>query len=102
MQYVKLVVVAYFRHLDGERQGIIGVLEQIVIVDDHRMEMQAGRVHRQTERTLVADEMHLVTALRQLLAQSSGENAAPAHGWVTGDADFQWMTGRHGILWRYF
>ena len=52
------------------------------------MEMQARRIFRQPERAFVAEEMHLMSAPRQFLAQAGGENAAAAHRRITGDADF--------------
>src|SRR5664280_301589 len=79
MEYVQPVIAAHFRHLYGEWQRVIGVLEQIVVVDDHWMKMQAWSILGQTERPLVADEMHLMAAPRQLLAQRGGEDAASSH-----------------------
>ena len=52
------------------------------------MEMQPRRVRRQTERPLVADEMHLVPPPRQFLPQRRGQDAAAADRGITSDADF--------------
>ena len=63
VQYIELMVAADLGHFYRKRKGVIGILEQVVIIDDHRMEMQPGRVRWQTERTFVADEMNLMSAI---------------------------------------
>ncbi len=88
MEHVQLMIAAYLGHSYRERQGVIRILEQIVIIDRHRMEMKPGRIHRQTERTLVTDEMHLMTPARQFFPQRGGKNAAATDRGVTSDADF--------------
>ena len=87
MQYIELIITAHLRHFYGERQSIIGVLEKVVIVDDHGMEEKSRHILRQPERTFVTDEMNLMPALHQLLAQGGGQNAAAADRGITGDAN---------------
>ena len=87
MQHLKLIFLAHLRHFHRKRQRVIRILEQIVIVDDHRMEEQPRDIHGQAERTFVTDEMHFMPALHQLLAQGGGQNAAAADRGITGDAN---------------
>ena len=87
VQHVEPMLAAHFGHLHREGQGVVGVLEQPVGVDAHRVEVDAGRVRREPERALVADEVHVVPAARPAPAQRRGEDAAAADRGVTGDAD---------------
>ena len=88
VQHVQPLLAADFRHLHGQRQRVVRVLEQAVIVDRDRMEKHPRGVCRHTERAFVTDEMHLMAAPRQFLAQRGGQNAAAANRRITGDADF--------------
>ena len=88
VQHVQAVVAADFRHPHRERQGVIGIFEQLIFVDHHRMKMQPRDIFRQTKWTLITDEMHFVSAPRQFFAQTRRQNAAPADGRITGNADF--------------
>jgi hypothetical protein len=54
------------------------------------MKKKPWRIRRHPERPLVADEMHLVSASRQFFTECRGENAAPADGRITRDANLQW------------
>src|SRR5579859_1258217 len=87
MQHVKSVVAAHLRHFNGQRQGVVGIFEKIVIIDDHGMKMQPRHIRGQTEWTLVAEEVNVMSATGQFFAESGGEDAAPAHRRITGDAD---------------
>ena len=88
VEHVQPVFPADLRHPHRKRQGVIGIFEQLIFVDDDGMKMQSRRVFRQPERAFVAEEMDFMSAPRQILAQGGGENAAAADSRVTGDADF--------------
>ena len=88
VQDIQFEVPAHLRHAHGEGQRIIRIFKQPIMVDGDGMEMQARLADGQAERAFVADEMHLVAAPGQFLAQGGGQNAAAAHGGVAGDADF--------------
>ena len=77
VQDIQSVVAAHLGHSDRERQRVIRILEQLIFVDDHRMEMQARRIFRQPERAFVAEEMHLMPAPRQFLAQAVARMPLP-------------------------
>jgi hypothetical protein len=89
MKNVELMVATHFRHFHRERQCIIGILEQSVIVNHHWMKKKSRGVRGHSERTLVANEMHLMSASRQFFAERRGENAASPNGRVTGDPNLQ-------------
>ena len=95
VQHVEPVLAAHLGHLHRERQGVVGVLEQAVGVDAHRVEVDAGRVRRQPERALVADEMHVVPAAGELVAQRRREDAAAADRGIAGDADPERAVAAH-------
>jgi hypothetical protein len=53
------------------------------------LHLRRRRVRRQPERPFVADEMHFVSATRELRAERGGENSAPANERVAGDTNLQ-------------
>ena len=71
------MIAAHFGHSDRERQRVVRIFEQLIFVDDDRMEMQPRRIFRQPERAFVAEEMHLVSAPRQFLAQAVARMPLP-------------------------
>ena len=89
VEHVEAVVAAHLGHAHGERQGVVGEPEQLVLVDRDGMEVQARCVRGQAERTLVGDEVHVVPARRQVLAERGRQHAAAADRRVAGDADAQ-------------
>ena len=89
VQHVEPMVAAHLGHAHRQRQGVVGVSEQPVLVDRDGMKVQTRRVRGQAERALVGDEVHVVPARGQLFAERGGQHAAPAHGRVAGDADAQ-------------
>ena len=93
---VEAVVAAHLGHLDREGQRVVGVLEEAVVVDHDRVEEEPGRVRRQPERPLVADEVRLVAPAGELLAERGGEDAAAADRGIAGDADLEGPAGLHG------
>ena len=94
VQDIQPKIAANLRHFYGKRQGIIRILEQIVIVYDYGMEKKPRRIHGQAERPLIADEMHLVAAAGEFLAECRGQNATAADRWIAGNAE------SHGQNWR--
>ena len=93
MKHVQPVIAANFGHAHRERQGVVGIFEQSVIVNHDAMEMKSRPIHRQTKRPLVANEMHFVSPARQILAQRRRQNAASANGRIAGDADAKRVFG---------
>ena len=89
VQHVEAMFAAHLGHAHREGQGVVGVAEQLVLVDRDGMKVQAPRVRRQAERTLVRDEMHVVAARGELLAERCRQHAAAADRRVAGDADAQ-------------
>src|SRR5271165_4401070 len=92
MKNVELMIAAHFRHFHREWQCIIGILEQSIVIDQHRMKIESRAIKRHSERAPIANEMHLVAALRQLFAELRGQNAASTNGRVTGDPYLQLTT----------
>ena len=92
---VELVVTTHFRHLYRERQCIIGILEQSVIINHHRVKKKSRSIERHAKRTLVADEMNLMSAAGQFFAERGSQNAASPNGRVTGDSDLQSISWIH-------
>ena len=84
---VEPVVARHLGHLDRQRQRVVGVLEEPVVVDHNGVEEDPRRAPWQAERPLVADEVRLVAPAGQLLPQGRGEDAAAADGRVARDAD---------------
>ena len=78
----QMQVAADLGHFYGERQGIVGVTEKLVVVDRDRMEADTIALRRHSERALVTDKMDLVPALREFVAERGGQDAAAAHGGV--------------------
>jgi hypothetical protein len=70
MENIQMMIAAHLRHAHRKRERVVRILEQPVIIYSNRMKIEPRRVDRQSERALVTDEMHLVTALRQFFAQS--------------------------------
>ena len=87
MKHVQPMVAAHFGHAHRERQGIVGESEQLIVVDHDGMEMKPWPIRRQTKRSLVTDEMHLVSPARQVLPQRRRQHATPSNGGIAGDAD---------------
>ena len=75
---VQAVVAADLGHLHRERQGVVRVLEQPVVVDHHGMVEEARRVRGEPEGPLVAYEVRLVPAAGELLAERRREDPAAA------------------------
>ena len=69
VEHVEAMVATHLGHAHGERQGVVGEPEQLVLVDRDGMEVQVRCVRGQAERTLVGDEVHVVPARRQVLAE---------------------------------
>src|SRR5208283_2152580 len=85
MEDVELMVTAHFRHFYRKRQSVIGILEQSVVIDYHRVKEQSWRICGHPERSFVADEMHFVPTLGQLFAERRGKNSATANGRIASD-----------------
>ena len=86
---IEAEITADFRHFDGQRQRVIRILEQAVIVDDDRMEKNMRRIRLDAKRSLLADEVNLVSTPREFLAKCRGEYSAAADRGITRDADFE-------------
>jgi hypothetical protein len=89
VQDVEAMLAAHRRHAHRERQGVVGEPEELVFVDGDGMEVQARGVRGQAEWTLVGDEVHVVPARGQVLAERRRQHAAAAHRGVARDADAQ-------------
>ena len=98
MEDIEAVVAAHLCHLHGQGQRVVGVFEQPVVIDRHRVEKEARSAHRHPERLFVADEVDLVAAPGQFHPQGRGEHAASADGRITSDANLEGFS-RH-VLWR--
>jgi hypothetical protein len=92
---VERVVAAHLGHLDRERQRVVGILEEPVVVDHDRVVEEPRRPGRKPEGAFVAYEMRLVPPARELLAERRGEDAASPHGGVAGYADPKRARGSH-------
>jgi hypothetical protein len=53
------------------------------------MKKKSRRIQGHPKRTLVTNEMHLMSASRQFFAERRGQNAASTNGRVTGDPNLQ-------------
>ena len=95
VEQVQPVIPAHLGHAHREGQGVVGELEHVVVVDGDRMEVQSRPVRGQAEWPLVADEMHLVSPVRQLHAQRGGQGAASSHRGKAADADAQGVAASH-------
>ena len=87
MQDIQMILGADFRHFYRERERVIRVTEESVIIDLHRMEMNSWGIGRKPKRMFVADEMHLVTTQGQLFPEAGCQNAAPSDRRIAGDSD---------------
>src|ERR1700709_361275 len=95
VENIELVIAAHFRHFHRKWQCIVGIFEKSVVIDRDRMKKKSGCSHRPPKWPPVTDEMNFVSAPRQLFSKRRSKNAAPAHGWITGDANLQWASGIH-------
>jgi hypothetical protein len=95
VEQVQPVIPRHLGHAHRERQGVVGKLEHVVVVDGDGMEVQSRPVPGQAERPLVADEMHLVAPVRQVHAQRGGQGAAASHRREAADADAQRIAASH-------
>ena len=68
-----------FLHLNRQRQCVVRVFEQIVIVNDNRVELEASRIGWQAKWTFVTDEVHFVSKLGKMFTQGRCDDSAPAH-----------------------
>lgn len=77
-----------FQHFGGERERIRSVVEEGVGGDFDlvKMDVRVVRIHADGRR--VADEMDVVPARGQFLAEFGGDDAGTAVGGIAGDADF--------------
>src|SRR6185437_10912502 len=74
-----------FGHASGQRQGIGRILKERVIRDLDLVVMHARTAGIEADGIGMGDEVHLVSALGQLHAQFSGDDAAAAIGRVASD-----------------
>jgi hypothetical protein len=81
-------------HAHGEREVVRRILEQGVSHHLHLVEVDAREERRQTERLLVGDEVHLVTAACERDPQLGRHGARAAVRRVAGDADLH-VPSRH-------
>lgn len=88
VQDIEAEITTDFRHFDGQRQRVVWIFEQAVIIDDYRMKKHVRRVGLDAKRPLVADEVNLVSPLREFLAERGSEYATAANRGITRDADF--------------
>ena len=95
MKHVQPLIAANFGHAHRERQGVVGIFEQTVIVNHDAMEMKSRSIRTQPKRPLVANEMHFVSPARQILPQRGRQNAAAANGRIAGDADAKCVVRNH-------
>src|ERR1035438_3380416 len=83
VQDIQPMLSADFGHLDRKRQGVIRVFEKSVIVDADGVKIEPWSVCLQSKGAFVADEVHLVTAARQVFSQGRGENATRSERGIT-------------------
>ena len=69
VQHVEPMLAAHLGHLHREGQRVVGVLEKAVGIDAHRVVPDAGRVRREPEGPLVADEVNVVPAAGEVDTQ---------------------------------
>ena len=77
-----------FDHFGGESQRIGRVVEKRVAGDFDFVEVDAGVVEIHADGRGVADEVDVVAARGELLAELGGDDAGAAVGGIAGDADF--------------
>jgi hypothetical protein len=76
-----------FEHFGGESQGVRRVIEKGVGGDFDFMEMDVRVVRIHADRRGVADEVDIVAAGGELLAELGGDDARAAVRGITGYAD---------------
>jgi hypothetical protein len=69
VQDVELMIAGDLGHFYRKWQRVVGILEELVVVDDDGMEPQSRRADGQAERPLVSDEMHIVPPSGEFLAE---------------------------------
>ena len=87
MQQIQLLGFENFQHLCSEREGVGRVVEKRVGRYLHLMKKDMRIVQIHANRRRIADEMNVVAAGSQFLAQFSGDDAGTAVRGVAGDAD---------------
>jgi hypothetical protein len=76
-----------FEHLGGESERVRRVIEKRVAGDFDLVKVDVRVVGIHADRRGVADEMNVVTAGREFLAEFCGDDAGAAVGGVAGDAN---------------
>ena len=95
VKHVQPLIAADFGHAHRERQGVVGIFEQSVVVDHDAMEMKSRPIRRQPKRPLVANEMHFMSSARQVLPQRGCQNTAAANRRIAGDTDAKCVAMSH-------
>ena len=98
---IEPIITGSLGELNRKRQRVVGVFEELVAIDLHGVEMQAGHIVGQAKGSFVTDEMNFVAARGEFLPQRGCKNAAAPDARVAGNADLQRTLGRHGFQkWR--
>src|SRR5580704_14810094 len=77
-----------FQHLGSQSQGVRRLVEKWVAGDFDLVKMDVRVVGIHADGRGVADEVDVVAAGGELLAQLGGDDTGAAVGWVAGDTDF--------------
>jgi hypothetical protein len=98
VQHLEAAFTGDLGQFDGERETVVGMPKQAVALDVDGMVCHAGLIGGKAERTLVADEVDLVTATGEFDAQRGGEDTTAADGWVAGEPDTKrYVAHRRGL-----
>ena len=89
MQHVELALSADIGHFDRQRQRVIGIFEQSIIVHIDSMKVQSRHILRQAKGPLVAEKMHFMAAPSEFFPERRCQHAAAANRRITGNANIQ-------------
>src|SRR5437868_2372571 len=87
MQQIQLLSFKNLEHLCSQRQCIRWMIEQRIRRYLYLMKKNVRIVQVHPDRRGITDEMHVVSASRQLLAKFGGHNAGTAVSGITGYAN---------------
>lgn len=87
---VELVCVVDFGYFDGKWKCVVGVFEEVVVVDVDWVEKEMWCVGWYVEWVFVVDEVDFVVEVCEFFVEGGGEDVVVVDGWVVGDVDFEW------------
>ena len=91
VKYVKVVLFAHFSHFYREGKRVVRVFKQGIVIYLHFMKMNVRATGIKSEGDTIANKVHLMTALCQLMPKFRSDNSAAADFGITGDSDVQWF-----------